>query len=151
MDLFRYLAPGEVNPAIPERIGCYLLRLEGEGNGESSYHSLATTKSKLLEDCRRFLTEMYELWTKRLTDGPHLPPGSEEIPRELLQVGLQGYKRRVQDDLDVIASVLGRIEVMVESHLASPLTQPLFEIGEFRMFLGYGERARNRLRGEYVE
>jgi hypothetical protein len=40
---------------------------------------------------------------------------------------------------------------MVESHLASPLIQPLFEIGGLRMFLGYGERVRQKWRGEYTE
>lgn len=145
-DVYHHLAIGEVRG---ERIGCYLLWITDEDDSPASYHSLATSKSELIDDCQRLFTEMRRLKIEQITNGPQHPPG---MPDELYKMTATDFQRRWERELSELTQLSLRIDQAVSAHLdAEPPSAPLYTNGFLSVHIGTGERVRQKVRGEYIE
>lgn len=122
-----YLRVGETDGKY---IGCYLFGIEGPSSNPS-YHSVATTKEELIDDCRTFFTEL------------------TQKKRELVKSSLHGARH--EQDLKIIINFLNNLEMFVSMHLKSGIEEPLLKFSWAQIFLRTGVRERQMLRGKYIE
>ena len=101
----------EVGQTKGDYIGCYLLGSETPGLHDTSYHSLATTRSQLHDDAREFL-----------------------------QSFLQEHPELQASERAALQSLLDHLEERIDAHLAGDTRKPLAVQGGSHLFLRKGMR-----------
>lgn len=140
-----HLRPGE---ARGDLIGCYLLYVGPAPGEEPSYHSLASTKPDLIRDCWELFGRLRSMKMETLAAPFQPPPG---LPPELAQFAEPEFRRRHSADLAQVNGLLANLEYRVDQHLATDGNAPFFALPGLVVFLNLGARARQKVRGEYIE
>lgn len=105
-------------------IGCYLFGVVTTGEEDATYHSLATSRDQLLQDCRSYLQGFVD-------EAAGNPASQEEV-------------RAVQ-------ALLDQLETRIDAHLQTDMQAPLLVLGPQELFLRTGLRSRRQEKGRYVE
>jgi hypothetical protein len=121
------LRPGEVSG---DKIGCYLFGFTIDGEREPSYHSLAITKVKLIEDILSFLAEL----EVDVRGRGYFHPGNKEA-------------------LENINYIRYNLDGLIDNHLNNLKDNGIYftSMLSMNLFLHYGVRDRQKHRGEYIE
>jgi hypothetical protein len=127
----KHQIPLQVGETKDDRIGCYLFGTESPGE-KPFYHSVATNREELLEDCLEFFT-LYANQKKEL-----IAQGTPTAPRHA-------------HDLAIIENAINKMPMFIEMHLKYSNGSPFFEFPGIKIFLKTGERRRQKLRGKYTE
>lgn len=123
--------PLNVGETSGDRIGCFLFGVEMPDGSNQSYHSVATNRDELVEDCMEFFTSLANLKKELVASSPN---GS-----------------RHAHDLKVIENAIDNLPMFIDMHLKQGDGRPFFEFPGMRIFLRTGERSRQKLRGQYIE
>jgi hypothetical protein len=123
--------PLEVGEVRDDRIGCYLFGVEMPDGSEPSYHSVATTREELINDCMEFFTAL------------------ANRKRELAETSPNGARH--SRDLKVILNAISNLPMFIDMYLKQGLSEPFFEFPGMRIFLRKGERPRQKVQGKFIE
>jgi hypothetical protein len=124
-------SPLRVGEVRDDRIGCYLFGVEMPDGSEPSYHSVATTRDELINDCMEFFTTL------------------ANRKRELAKTSPNGARHG--RDLKVILNAINNLPMFIDIYLKQGLAEPFFEFPGMRIFLRTGERSREKVHGKYLE
>ena len=131
-DLFKKNHPQlKVGEVRNDRIGCYLFGVEIPDGSAPSYHSVATTRDELINDC----TEFFTTFANR--------------KRELAESSPNGARHG--RDLKVILNTIDNLPMFIDMYLKQGSAEPFFEFPGMRIFLRTGERPREKVQGKYIE
>ena len=122
----------QVGEVSGDRIGCYLFGIEAANGSDPSYHSLATDRQRLLEDCKEFFANL------------------ANRKKALVAQGSITSSRHAHD-LKIILNVIDHLPMFIDMHLKQGGDRPFLEVAGMCIFLRTGECPRQKHRGKYVE
>lgn len=131
-NIFKNRTPLQVGETRDDLIGCYMLIVEAPDGSSKSHHSLATSRVELLEDCVVLFTSLATM--KKELINRNTPTSTSHA-----------------HDLRVIENALNNLSLFVDMHLKGNKDEPFFEFPGMRIFLGIGERTRDKVNGQFTE